>query len=365
MKLSICIPTLNHGAYIGAALESIVSQLEDGVEVVIVDGGSKDQTPAVVRSFQARSPHVRYFNVAEEAGSAANAIPSAGGFDRDCDRAVEEARGEHCWLMSDDDIVKPGAVRRVLAQTAAGYSLIVPNAEVRNADLSELIEARRLRMDEDRVYPPDESDRFLGEVGRYLSYFGCVVIRRELWRQRERKRYYGAGFIHVCVILQERLPGPVRVIAEPLVSIRFGTAHHTGHWFSFYMVKWPDLIWSFPAFSDAAKSQVFSRSAGGLLMRLLAARARGYYSRETYVTWLAPRPLPWYQRPLARAIAAAPGRPLNALGLVFHALSVGEPSIHLTELRASPFYVGPKIEALVRASVGRLGVHLRSGAAAR
>jgi abequosyltransferase len=361
VKLSICIPTLNHGSYIGATLESIVSQLGNDVELVLVDGGSGDETADVIRAFQERSPQVHCWKTAQETSSAP--APSAEGFDRDCDRAVEVASGEYCWLMSDDDILKPAAIRRVLEEVSRGYELVIVNAEVRNADLSELIESRRMKTTADRTYTPEQSDEFLGDVGHYLSYVGGVVIRRDLWRRRERRGYYGIGFLHACVILQRALTGPVRVIAEPLIAIRFGTAHWTGRWFSFYMVKWPDLIWSFPAFSDEAKRRVWSRSLATFLLRLMAARARGYYSLDTFQTALAARQLPRYHRPLARAIAAVPGRPLNALGLVFHALTVGEPSIHLTELRWSPFYVGARFEAIVRRCLGRLIGSLRRTAA--
>ncbi len=39
-RLTICIPTLNRGSFIGATLESIVSQATDEVEILVMDGGS-------------------------------------------------------------------------------------------------------------------------------------------------------------------------------------------------------------------------------------------------------------------------------------------------------------------------------------
>ena len=82
MRLSICIPTFNFGEFIGETLESILPQVVDGVEVVILDGGSTDDTTAVVRSFQDRYPELRYVRRDER-----------GGIDRDMARNVDLARG--------------------------------------------------------------------------------------------------------------------------------------------------------------------------------------------------------------------------------------------------------------------------------
>src|SRR5438128_5691210 len=95
VQLSICIPTYNFGAYIGETLESIMPQVVDGVEVVVLDGGSTDDTEEVVESFQRRSPALRYHRQDER-----------GGIDRDLARTLELAHGEYCWIFCADDIMK-------------------------------------------------------------------------------------------------------------------------------------------------------------------------------------------------------------------------------------------------------------------
>ena len=77
IRLSICIATLNRGAFIGETLESIIRQATDEVEIVVVDGASTDNTEEVVRGFQQRWPRLNYLR-----------LPEKGGVDRDYDRAV-------------------------------------------------------------------------------------------------------------------------------------------------------------------------------------------------------------------------------------------------------------------------------------
>ncbi|MBC8074819.1 MAG: glycosyltransferase, partial [Chloroflexales bacterium] len=48
--LSIIIPVLNEALGIAATLQALQEQ-GDGCEVIVVDGGSRDGTPALVRQF--------------------------------------------------------------------------------------------------------------------------------------------------------------------------------------------------------------------------------------------------------------------------------------------------------------------------
>ena len=48
MKLSICIPTYNRAKYLPTALDSILEQITERVEIAICDNGSIDATPEIV-----------------------------------------------------------------------------------------------------------------------------------------------------------------------------------------------------------------------------------------------------------------------------------------------------------------------------
>jgi abequosyltransferase len=342
IRLSVCIPTLNRGRFIGATLESIVAQATDQVEIVVVDGGSTDETAAVVQAFQARFPRLRYLRAAQ-----AGASPSLSGFDRDCDRAVQLAGGEYCWLFTDDDLLRPGALATVLAKLDQGFSLLVVDAEVRNLDLSAVIEDSRLGFDQDRVYARGQDERLLAETGRYLSFVGAVVIRRDLWLARDRARHAGLGFVHVGVIFQAPLPGPALAIARPLITIRYGNASWAARSFPIWMLDWPGLVWSLPGLSDAAKAQVCRKEPASSVSSLLNARAIGTYSLQAYRTWLAPRLPPGPRRWAAHLIARLPGTLVNPLGLLYYHLFVDRPGVALANLRASPFFVGDRIERLL------------------
>jgi glycosyltransferase involved in cell wall biosynthesis len=326
-KLSVCIATRNRADYIGETLLAIVQQSTDEVEIVVLDGASTDATQEIVERFAKTCQRLRY--VCQEQN---------GGVDHDYDLAVAHARGDYCWLMSDDDILRPGAIRQVLALIEASYSLIIVNAELRNLDLSRLIDASRLQFGADRVYPPHEFDRLFEETSAYLSYIGAVVIRRDIWMSRERKAYFGSYFIHVGVIFQVRLPGPSIAIAEPLISIRFGNTQWRPKEFEIRMIRWPELMESMTAVSEDVRRRLYPAAPWRSLKSLFFYRAKGTYDIGHYRTWVRPRVHTPLDRMRAIIVATFPGVLANLVGLIYCRLPYRDANVHLLDMKASRFF---------------------------
>jgi abequosyltransferase len=241
------------------------------VELIVVDGASLDNTQDLMATYCSRYPQIRYYRESENSG-----------VDRDYDKAVGYASGEYCWLMTDDDLLRPGAVERVLSELHESNDIVIANAEVRSADLTTLLSRSRLAHEQDRTYHSNESDIFFAECMRYLSFIGSVVIKRELWVDRERSCYYGSLFIHVGVICQKPLENSIHVISEPLIIIRFGNAMWTPRGFEIWMFKWPQLIWSFQGYSENAKRSVYPENPSDNPARLFYFRALGAYGIAEY-----------------------------------------------------------------------------------
>lgn len=305
-KLSICIATYNRGNFIGETLDSILAQMEPGVELLVVDGASLDDTPEVMRHYQSQYPGLRYFR--EKVNS---------GIDRDYDKAVGYAEGEYCWLMSDDDLLRPGAVRTVLSNLELGNDLIVVNAEIRNADLSELLLDRRVKVYLDKRYGPSDREQFFIDTANYLGFIGCVVIKRSFWLSRDRASFYGTMFIHVGVIFQRPGIETATMIAKPFITIRDGNATWSARTFEVWSMKWPDLIWSFPDFSDEAKRAICPREQWRRFKFLFYLRAMGAYSLTEFYKHLSDRAR-GKTRVMAFLSAACPGALANFIVVFYY-----------------------------------------------
>lgn len=310
MQLTICIATYNRAAFIGATLDSIVPQLRPGVEIVIVDGASPDNTTVVVASYVERFSAIRYFREAMNSG-----------VDGDYDKAVDYAAGEHCWLLPDDDLLAPDAVERVLDALESGaVDLLIVDAEVRDRSLNRVLQSGRLALKGERRYGPEDAEDLLADAGYCLSFIGGVIVRKDLWASRRREPYFGSLFIHVGVIFQRRGIGFAKILAEPLVRIRAGNAMWRPRGFEIWAFKWPSLIWSFDGYSDVAKAKVTPREPWRRFWWLLGYRALGAYSRSEYELYFADR-LVGCESLIPRLAAAFPGRLANLIGVAVLALA--------------------------------------------
>ena len=97
-KISIVIPTLNAEAYLGQCLSSIRKQAYSDVEVLIIDGGSKDRTADVADRY---SDLVTTFRSEPDRGQ-----PEA------VTKGLQLATGGIAHWHAADDIMLPGALHR-------------------------------------------------------------------------------------------------------------------------------------------------------------------------------------------------------------------------------------------------------------
>jgi abequosyltransferase len=206
IKLSICIPTYNFGDFIGATLDSVLQQVADGVEVVILDGGSTDQTPAVVCALQERFPALRYHRREER-----------GGIDRDMARTVELARGEYCWLFSADDLMKPGAIPQVLEQVESGLDIYLCGLTLCTCDMRPLKDHPILDVPSDTSFDLGQDDdrrtyfeRALTTTA-FFSFLGSVIFKKARWDAIPLdEEFVGSCWAHVARIFR-MLPFGLRV----------------------------------------------------------------------------------------------------------------------------------------------------------
>jgi glycosyltransferase involved in cell wall biosynthesis len=304
-RLSICIATLNRAHFIGETLENIGRQLTDKAEVVVVDGASTDGTAEVVEAKRYRYPHIHYFPQ-----------PFNSGIDADFDKAVGLARGEYCWLLSDDDLLTRDAVRRVLGLLENNPDLLIVDAEVCSDTFGEVLVERRLPFRGERWYGPGDTDKLFAECAQHLTYIGGAIVRRALWMARDRSSYYGTEFIHAGVIFQAPF-AKVLALGEPLVRLRYGVAGWGSRSFKVWMFAWPALVWSFSHISEAARAQVTPREPWRSLKTLALLRAKGWYSFDEYRALIRPQLRNAISGCLPAVLALLPGAILNSLALVY------------------------------------------------
>lgn len=103
--VSVIVPTCNRASLLADCLVSLRQQdyAADRFEIIVVDDGSADRTPAVVREFQDRRfPEVRYVR---QSRRGPNAARNAG---------IAMAKGDPICLLDDDVVVPSGWLRELV-----------------------------------------------------------------------------------------------------------------------------------------------------------------------------------------------------------------------------------------------------------
>jgi glycosyltransferase involved in cell wall biosynthesis len=107
--LSICIPTRNRCALLAGLLGRLEAEIrqhsipEEVVRIYVSDNAASDETQAVVQGFLSRLKHLSYVRQPENIGG-----------DRNILFCAQQAVGDYCWIVGDDDSINPGALVHIL-----------------------------------------------------------------------------------------------------------------------------------------------------------------------------------------------------------------------------------------------------------
>lgn len=125
---SIVIPAFNEAFLTQVCLLSLASADLRGAEVIVVDNGSSDGTPELLRAWQAAGPHRIAVRSDENLG-----------FARGCNLGASKASGDVLVFLNNDTFVMPDWLPRLLAPFAdpsvqiTGSRLLYPSGRVQHA----------------------------------------------------------------------------------------------------------------------------------------------------------------------------------------------------------------------------------------
>jgi glycosyltransferase involved in cell wall biosynthesis len=100
--ISVIMPTYNHGIYIFEAIQSVLLQTYENLELIIVDNFSKDDTEEIVASFLS-DKRIKYYKFNNQ-----GIIASARNY------GVKQARGELLAFLDSDDIWEKNKLEKQL-----------------------------------------------------------------------------------------------------------------------------------------------------------------------------------------------------------------------------------------------------------
>lgn len=102
-KVSVIIPTYNYGKHIRKAIDSVLAQTYQDIEIIVVDDGSTDDTRKIIQSNY--GSHVRYFFQENIGAPAARNL------------GIKRSSGEYIIFLDADDFLDPNQVSLFMSQS--------------------------------------------------------------------------------------------------------------------------------------------------------------------------------------------------------------------------------------------------------
>lgn len=122
-KVSIIIPAYNIAPYLERCLESVRNQTYKGIQIIIIDDGSTDQTGKIADSFAEKD---KRFHVIHKENRGVSAARKTG---------LEQADGEYIGFVDGDDYIEPEMYEKLIDLaveygadiTHCGYQMVFPD----------------------------------------------------------------------------------------------------------------------------------------------------------------------------------------------------------------------------------------------
>lgn len=191
VKLTIAIPTYNRCNLLRQTLDSIMKQRVEGMEVIVSDNASTDGTEDMMKEYCEKN-NIRYFRNTENLGMDKNFL-----------NCLQKAEGEYIHLLSDDDILLPGAVEKILdliekeKPDYINLNSFTYSTETYNPN--EKIPPR-IKLKEDLI--TNDKKLYMEYLGVYITYISATIIKKSNYiKINNPEKYFGTYFLHAHLVL--------------------------------------------------------------------------------------------------------------------------------------------------------------------
>jgi len=222
-SIAVIIPNYNHGALIGEALDSILSQTLRPTEIVVVDDASTDDSLDLLNSYASRHKEVHV--------QAENENTRLRAYVREVNRIVSSGSVQYVYMLAADDLVMPRffarAVEVLERHSQAGFVAVIPSfirpdgAPIPHADLpSYHSHAKHVNLRQACFLSPHQLLKRLSFQPWFIGGFPAVLFRAEALAEAGPIDISLGGISDWFVVHAIGLRRGMCYVPEPLVKFR-------------------------------------------------------------------------------------------------------------------------------------------------
>jgi|SRR5579862_583709 glycosyltransferase involved in cell wall biosynthesis len=187
-RVSVGLPVYNGERFLAAAIDSVLNQTFQDLEIVISDNASTDSTQKICQDYAAADPRVKYHRNDHNIGGVKN-----------FNRVVELSSSDLFMWFADDDVIEPTYLQKCVEVLDRDPGVILSFSGFGDIDADgKLLDTRKSSLVMDS---PDPVERFRRAIRmEHLCEPWCAVTRMEILR---RTPLYGVFADYDRVLISE------------------------------------------------------------------------------------------------------------------------------------------------------------------
>ncbi len=194
-KISVIVPVYQMEKYLDKCIASICNQTYDDLEILLVNDGSRDDSPAICEAWAGKDQRVRVIHQENAGQSAAR------------NHGLNLCTGNYVTFVDSDDYIEETMIEKLYKDikefqvdiSCCDYKDVdeVGNEVIRNTVKYEVLDSAR-------IYSGDEYIRLLLENKHISVVWGKLYSREFIWNHRFRIEYLSEDFCFFCDTIEKK-----------------------------------------------------------------------------------------------------------------------------------------------------------------
>ena len=202
--LTIALPVYNGAKTLQRLLDSLHSQQNQLVEIILLNNASTDNTEELAYQAIESGLEINYIKQLANVGADKNFLD-----------AVSNAKGKYVWIIGDDDYLPEFAVKTALNIIRENLDCVAFITEFSLGKNNEIWKKKFIGIEKNiKLNSAIELVRLAGLDFNFLS---CVIHKRDSFLQIEASKYFNTYWLQLGVFLEYIENENVFLISQPLV----------------------------------------------------------------------------------------------------------------------------------------------------